>query len=244
MKEIPDNILLSGVVGSTAYGLARPGSDVDRLAIFALPTIRLHGLLTPDEVITSIVTTKPDATYHEARKFCALAVNGNPTVNELLWLDTYEEINSLGAELVKIRSAFLTAERTRKAYLGYAFDQLKELEARGDGSFSSDTRHRTAKHARHLLRLCWQGLNLYVDGTLPIQVDSPQLFFDFGDRVAEGDIAYAKRVLTEYKDAFDKYESVLAKQADRESIKLWLLRVRATYYPVLSREVSEIGREA
>lgn len=60
------NILLSGVVGSTAYGLAREGSDVDRLGMFAAPTETLLGLHTPKE---SHVTTAPDRTLHEAAKW-------------------------------------------------------------------------------------------------------------------------------------------------------------------------------
>lgn len=31
-------MLLAGIVGSTAYGLAGPDSDVDRLGVFAVPT--------------------------------------------------------------------------------------------------------------------------------------------------------------------------------------------------------------
>ncbi|MCZ4511792.1 hypothetical protein O3Q52_27155 [Streptomyces sp. ActVer] len=31
-----NNILLSGIVGSTAYGLAHAGSDVDRLGMLAI----------------------------------------------------------------------------------------------------------------------------------------------------------------------------------------------------------------
>ena len=32
-------ILLQGIVGSTAYGLAGPDSDVDRLGVYAAPTL-------------------------------------------------------------------------------------------------------------------------------------------------------------------------------------------------------------
>ena len=35
--------------------------------------------------------------------------------------------------------------------------QFRKLVSRGDGSFSADTRKRTAKHARHLARLCTRG---------------------------------------------------------------------------------------
>src|SRR4051794_39420553 len=138
-------ILLAGIVGSTAYGLATPDSDIDRLGLFAAPTRSLLGLRTPRE---SIVTTSPDRTLHEARKWCNLALGGNPTVMELVWLpdDLYETRTPFGDELIGIRSAFLSAKRVRDAYLGYATQQFRKLENRGDGSFSADTRRRTAKH--------------------------------------------------------------------------------------------------
>lgn len=123
------NILLSGVVGSTAYGLAREGSDVDRLGMFAAPTETLLGLHTPKE---SHVTTAPDRTLHEAAKWCRLALGGNPTVMELVWLpdELYEVRTPLGDELIAIRGSFLGAERVRDAYLGYAGQQFRRLEGR------------------------------------------------------------------------------------------------------------------
>ena len=38
------HVILSGIVGSTAYGLNNEGSDVDRLGVFAVPTRALFGL--------------------------------------------------------------------------------------------------------------------------------------------------------------------------------------------------------
>ncbi|MDI6100851.1 nucleotidyltransferase domain-containing protein [Actinoplanes sp. NEAU-A12] len=225
----PDNVLLAGIVGSTAYGLAGPGSDVDRLGLFATPTVTLHGLDMPTE---SVVSSKPDATFHEARKYCALALGGNPTVSELMWLpgELYEVRHPLGDELIAIRAAFLSAKRTRDAYLGYATQQFRRLEARGDGSFSADTRKRTAKHARHLLRLCSQGLELYTTGDLVIRLENPQRYRDFGDRVAAGDVGHARDTMARYEAAFDEGPSVLPEEPDRAVVEDWLLRVRAAYF--------------
>ncbi len=75
---------MAGIVGSTAYGLAGPGSDVDRLGMFAVRTETLHGLHPPTE---SVVAVNPDRTLHEVRKYARLALGGNPTVSELMWLD-------------------------------------------------------------------------------------------------------------------------------------------------------------
>lgn len=223
------NVLLSGIVGSTAYGLAGPDSDIDRLGVFAFETTDLHGLENPDE---THVTSKPDATFHEARKYCTLALGGNPTVSELMWLpcDLYDIRHPLGDDLIDLRYAFLSAKRVRDAYLGYATQQFKRLEARGDGSFSADTRKRTAKHARHLLRLCAQGYELYATGTLRIRLDDPQRYLNFGERVASGDVDHARRVMAGYEAAFDEKPSVLPDEPDRAAVEAWLRSVRAAFF--------------
>lgn len=223
------NILLSGVVGSTAYGLAHAGSDVDRLGLFAAPTEELHGLHPPKE---SHVGTAPDRTLHEAAKWCRLALGGNPTVTELVWLpdELYEVRTPLGDELIGIRTTFLSARRVRDAYLGYATQQFRRLLGRGDGSFSADTRKRTAKHARHLKRLCGQGYELYTTGTLGIRVDDPESFHRFGEQVA-ADPGAALPLLRRYETAFDEARSVLPEQPDERAADAWLRKVRRHFYP-------------
>jgi uncharacterized protein len=225
---IHGTILLAGVVGSTAYGLAHEGSDVDRLGMYAAPAEAFHGLSFPGE---SHVSVHPDATYHEARKFCRLALNCNPTVTELLWLpdDLYEVRTSLGAALIGIREAFLSARGVRNAYLGYATQQFRKLEARGDGSFSADTRKRTSKHARHLWRLVQQAADLNATGDLTVRLDAAQaaLCMSFGERVAAGDIEHAKACIASAERHFDEYRSILPAAADEQAAEAWLQVVRA-----------------
>ncbi|WP_328404375.1 nucleotidyltransferase domain-containing protein [Streptomyces sp. NBC_00390] len=230
------NILLSGIVGSTAYGLAREGSDVDRLGVFAAPTEDLHGLHPPKE---SHVTTAPDSTLHEVAKWCRLALRGNPTVNELVWLpdELYEVRTPLGDELIGLRASLLSAKRVRDAYLGYATQQFKRLYDRGDGALCADTRKRTAKHARHLKRLCGQGYELYATGHLSIRVDDPDEYYRFGEQVA-ADAMAALPLLQHYEQAFDETRSALPEQADEAPAEAWLRRVRAHYYAVEGREGS------
>ncbi|MEV4229197.1 nucleotidyltransferase domain-containing protein [Streptomyces bobili] len=228
-----ENILLSGVVGSTAYGLAHAGSDVDRLGLFAAPTEELHGLHPPQE---SHVSTAPDRTLHEAAKWCRLALGGNPTVTELVWLpdELYEVRTPLGDELMDIRTTFLSARRVRDAYLGYATQQFRRLLGRGDGSFSADTRKRTSKHARHLKRLCAQGYELYTTGSLSIRVDDPESFHRFGEQVAD-DPETALPLLRRYERAFEEARSVLPEQPDQRAADAWLRKVRRHFYPSAGR---------
>ncbi len=185
-------MLLSGVVGSTAYGLAGPGSDVARLGRFAVPTISLLGLERPVE---SRVTTSPDVTLHEAGKAARLILVCNPTAAELLWLpdDLYETRTALGDDAIGLRGAFLSAKRTRDAYLGYATQQFRKLMAQADGRAPTRTAARTAKHARHLMRLVEQGFELYTKGFMRIRLDDPDRYQGFGERVAADPHVVGKR---------------------------------------------------
>jgi hypothetical protein len=176
-------ILLAGIVGSTAYGLARENSDQDRLGVFASPTLELCGLKAPKE--THVYSEPCDTALHEAGKFSRLALACNPTVIELMWLDSYEVVTPAGQRLVSIRSAFLSASRVREAYLGYARSQLDKLLARGNGTFSSDTANRSAKHARHMARLVNQGLELYATGHLTVRVTNPDWYHEFSEEPSD-----------------------------------------------------------
>lgn len=228
---LPGALLLAGVVGSTAYGLAGPDSDVDRLGVYAASTVAFHGLRPPTGKDASRVTTGPDATYHEALKYAGLALGCNPTAMELMWLpdNLYEVRTPLGDELIDIRSAFLSAKRVRDAYLGYATQQFRKLEARGNGTFSSDTAKRTAKHARHLARLIDQGVELHLTGRLRIRLEDPDGYRRFGQRVADGDVECARETLATAERVFSERRGVLPEGPDEAVVEDWLRRVRLAH---------------
>jgi len=226
------NILLSGIVGSTAYGLAAEDSDVDRLGLFARPTTEMLGIHPP---ALSVVAVKPDITYHEAGKYVQLALKCNPTIMELLWLpgDLYEVRTCPGDALIAIRAAFLSAPYVRNAYLGYAAQQFRRLENRsgqGDHSFSADTKKRTAKHARHLARLVDQGQQLYAQGNLTVQLNDPESYRTFGEMVAEGNLDVARLRISTAEKLMDKTESALPGKPDYATVQDWLLGVRKAFW--------------
>lgn len=220
------NVLLAGVVGSTAYGLAGPDSDVDRLGMFALPTIELVGLGKPQ---LSRVAKNPDSTWHEAGKAAGLFLAGNPTATELLWLpdDLYETRSPLGDEAIALRTRFLSAHRVKDAYLGYATQQFRKLLSRDedDGPQSA----RTAKHARHLMRLVEQGYELYTTGNVRIRLENPQRFLDFGAAVA-ADPQRAVPFMAAAQDRFGRARTVLPQEPDSAAAEDWLLRVRREFW--------------
>ncbi|MFD7903749.1 DNA polymerase beta superfamily protein [Kitasatospora sp. NPDC059747] len=221
----PGAVLLAGIVGSTAYGFAHAGSDIDRLGLFATPTEELHGLHRPAE---SHVTTRPDATLHEAAKWCRLALSCNPTASELVWLpdDLYETRTPLGDELIGIRGSFLSAPAVRNAYLGYADQQFRKLLTRD--TTDAAARRRAAKHARHLVRLVEQAVHLHETGTNLVRLPDPERIRDLGERIADDPDA-ARPVLVAAADRLDR-PGVLPAAPDQRPAEAWLRRVRAAHY--------------
>lgn len=225
--------LLKGIVGSTAYGLATPTSDVDRLGIHVEPTERLLGLHPPGQTRDS---HNPDIVSHEVGKYVSLALKCNPTVTELLWLpeDLYEEVGPEARELMWIRSAFLSKHHVKNAYLGYATAQFTRLRNRNDGTFSSDLRTRTAKHARHLWRLCGQGTELYTRGSLTVRLAPEEAVRcrEFGEEVAAGNVDLAFTCISAAEAIMTVNPCVLPDTPNEGAIESWLLGVRKAFYNV------------
>lgn len=222
------NVLLESLVGSTAYGLNTPSSDKDYLGLYLEERDSFLGLKLLTDKDLSVTSSNPDTTHHELGKFCRLALQCNPTVLELLWVpEELITVNSVaGMTLRKFRESFLSADRVRNSYLGYATSQLKRLQERGD--FGSDLKKRTEKHARHLLRLLHQGLSLYCTGDIPIRLENPEVFFDFGRTVAQ-DPGEAIDVIRAYTERFNEYTSILPDEADRDKIEEIIQWIRKVY---------------
>lgn len=223
------NLLLEGVVGSTAYGLATPSSDVDYSGIYVEPTANLLGLHPPSrERATKKGRGACDATYHEVGKSMGLMLGCNPTAMEVLWLESYTATTEFGLELVGLRDCFLSAKRVRDAFFGYATSQFHRLLDRGRFQGSLETRRE--KHARHTMRLLYQGLELYTTGTLPIRVPDPERYFEFGRRIVDDPEAKAaQELITQYEIKFDAARTVLPAEPDERPLEDFLQRVRRAH---------------
>lgn len=233
-QDTPWTPLLTGTVGSHAYGLDGPESDIDSLSVAAAPTAQFHGLTPPTGRAATRASTHPDFTIHEAGKFVALCLGANPTVTELLWLpdDCYRQRHLLGDELIAMRHLLLGATLVKQAYLGYAQSQFRRLQERGS-SFSSNTAKRTEKHARHLLRLVHSGAELYLTGRLTVRLQDPDRYREFGRLVAadpgEG-LKLAASTLLTTRAAMEAKPSALPDEPDYAAANQYLLRVRDHFY--------------
>jgi uncharacterized protein len=229
--KVPGTILLSGINGSTAYGLATTTSDVDRIGCYAAPTHEFHGLHLPTGKQATWQDPEIDYTLHEAGKLAHLLLCCNPTVTELLWLDAYEAKTYEGEMLIDIRKSFLSAKGVRDSYLGYATQQFTRIRNRGDGSFSSDTRKRTEKHARHLWRLVNQGVELHRTGRLTVRLSpgKAEMCRQFGEVIAAGDLGLAESTIAMAEREFDE-PGVLPSAPSEHEAEQWLQYVRRVYF--------------
>lgn len=154
-------VILRVVVGSRAYGLDEPGSDVDVRGVF-LPPAELHWSL--HGVPEQIDDEPAQATFWELQKFLWMACKANPNALECLWSPRVEHCTPLGRELLALRAAFLS-RLVFQTYSGYVASQFKKLEA--------DLRQRGApkwKHVMHLLRLLAAGVHVLATGEVPVDV--------------------------------------------------------------------------
>lgn len=227
------NIILKGVVGSTAYGLSTPESDVDTGGIYAVDTVELFKLHQPPLREQTIETKSPDVTLHEAHKFCRLASKCNPSILELLWLGSYEQLAPMGSALIVIRNHFLSAQAVKGAYLGYANEQMLRLNAAKivQRLTTDERRQKMAKHARHVARLLYQGYQLYRTSTLPVKLPNAGLIREIGEAAGEGDAGPLRRYFASHEAKFNANPSALPEAPDTQVIDDWLRQLRLAYLP-------------
>lgn len=155
------HVIYRCVVGSHAYGLAGPASDVDHRGIY-LPPAELHwSLFGVPEQLEDKAT---DEVYWELRKFVTLALKANPNILECLYTPLVEHATSLAEELRAERGRFLS-RHLHQTYNGYVLSQFKRLEQdlRTVGEIKW-------KHAMHLVRLLLAGIAALEEGHVPVDV--------------------------------------------------------------------------
>lgn len=179
--DVFDNEILRGVVGSTAHGTAIDGQDDrDEMGIFIESLEQVCGLSSLDHYIQRSqpegVRSGPgdlDLTLYSLRKFCRLAVAGNPSVVILLWLKDHMVKDEIGERLIRLREEFISKESGQR-FLGYLIAQKKRLK--GELSRAVNRPELVEKYgydtkfAVHALRLGYEGIELLTDGRLTLPV--------------------------------------------------------------------------
>ncbi|MEO3792288.1 nucleotidyltransferase domain-containing protein [Nonomuraea sp. B10E15] len=151
-----DDLILSVVMGSRAYGLETENSDTDRRGVFVAPTAAFWRLEKPP---THRDGPLPEQFSWEVERFCGLALEANPTVLECLWSPVVEVITPAGRRLRELRTAFLS-RRAQRSFAGYAEDQFRRIDPVAP----------RWKQAMHMVRLLLSGLHLVRHGEPLVRV--------------------------------------------------------------------------
>lgn len=178
-----------------------------------------------------------DVVIYSARKWCRLALDGNPTVLLALFVPDNEVVyrNEVGAELVTNAHRFvsrLAADR----FLGY----LRSQKAAMTGQVGAHTNRPElvaihgydTKFAMHALRLGVQGVELLTHGCITLPVPEPHLKYLRAVRRGEvsldevvGAVDQSEQRLEELRDKAD-----LPAQPDRDWVDGWLHRSHVAYW--------------
>jgi predicted nucleotidyltransferase len=145
-REIAEkNKILEIITGSFLYGTNTETSDKDYYGIF-MPSIEyVLGFRRCEEVDFSIMekdesgkNTKNalDRKFYEFRKFIKLAMECNPNIIEILFVNKENTIfiNEIGKELVDMRHMF-PYKGLKAKFLGYAFSQKHKMVIKKDHYF-------------------------------------------------------------------------------------------------------------
>ncbi|WP_410821016.1 DNA polymerase beta superfamily protein [Micromonospora sp. 050-3] len=161
IELVERHTVLAVVVGSRAYGLHDKDSDYDRRGVYAAPTRAFWHL---DKPPTHLDGPAVEQFSWEFERFCVLALQGNPTVLEVLWSPLVESITVDGKRLLAARQAFLS-RRVAETYGNYARDQLNRVAARRERT--GETNH---KQAMHMIRLLVAGAHVLRTGEVLVDV--------------------------------------------------------------------------
>lgn len=199
MREIAEpNIVMRVEVGSTVHGCSIDGSDdIDHMGVCIEPPHYVVGLgkfeqwiyrdalerqrveiaLHPElaHTLTGQPKSMPgdlDLIVYSLRKWCRMALKGNPTVLMLLYSPKIISSLPIGEELRKNAPAFVS-KRVGRAFIGYMRQQRGKLLGERGGKdvnrpelvekFGFDT-----KFAYHMLRLGYQGLEFMTTGAIEL----------------------------------------------------------------------------
>jgi predicted nucleotidyltransferase len=217
-RLVTDHTVYACVVGSRAYGLAGPDSDIDRRGVFVVPTALLWSL---DKPPTHVDGPAPEQFSWEFERFCALALTGNPTVLECLWSPIVERVTEVGQELLAVRPAFLSI-KVAATYGSYARDQMAKLDQHW-------RRHGEVrwKQAMHMLRLLLAGAHVLRTGEVLVDVSAHReqlLAVKRGELSFEAVRARADRLFDELTTA--TASSGLPAEPDRAAVDALLIRTR------------------
>ena len=186
------NKILEVVSGSFLYGTNTETSDKDYVGIFMPNVEYILGFKRCDEVDFSTISKDEknkntqaavDMKLYEFRRFVKLAMENNPNILEILFVNEENRIfcNDIGKELLAIKCLF-PHQGAKQRFLGYAVSQRHKMincHGRAGNREEIVSAHGyDTKFASHLIRLMFEGVELLETGSIEFPLKERRTILD------------------------------------------------------------------
>ena len=235
------NTILRGVIGSTAYGTALDSqADRDEMGVFMEPPALVCGLRRCDTYTQRDqpqgARSQPgdlDLVMHSLRRYCQLAVKGNFSTLQLLYLPSYITVTPIGAALVAMRESFIT-RKAGAQFFGYLNGQKHKLTGERAKNvnrpelvekYGYDT-----KFAMHALRVGLQGIEAMTRRRITLPVPEPELSTLRAVRTGQVSFAEAIALIEDAEKRLDGLVSACTWQVDRRAVDAFLTRAHLDWW--------------
>jgi predicted nucleotidyltransferase len=203
--EAERRTILRGLVGSTVHGLSVSdgNDDRDEMGVCLEPIQYAAGLGNFEQFIYRTAAEREgkhdaksragdlDLVIYSLRKYVRLALDGNPTILNLLFTPRQDLvcIDARGERLREL-APFIASRRAGGRFLGYLTAQRQRLIGERGGK---DVRRPElenkygfdSKYAMHMLRLSFQGIEFMQTGVITLPMPEPERSFVRSVRLGE-----------------------------------------------------------
>lgn len=241
-------MILKTVAGSHLHGTNHADSDIDYLGVYIEPVKCLVGF-SPIESISLRERSEGEAadaediegTAYGLRKFCHMALSGNPSVTALLYAPEQSVLIStaLGRELRSMWADFVSY-RALAAYSGYMDQQFGRLtgvrgQKRTNRPELVDKYGFDVKFAAHAVRLGHQGLEYAANGGWvqePIEPKARELLINIlAGQVPFDDVVKMVRDLRDtLRKTIDDHTVVLPTHPQTDKVETFLAKSYLDYW--------------
>lgn len=232
------HLMVRAIVGSTAHGLARPGSDLDVKEVYAQDTGEFFVIGDRREYATpraSKPLARPedpvDFTQYEVGHFLHLATKSNPSVLEVMKTPrSHPEVvvSARGDELLGLFPYVWNSHDVYFAFRGYGMSQRKRMD-KGEG----DARDR--KYACAWLRTLYNACDLLATGSFSMDVTGTKIegiLRQWRDPDEHFDLGEATALCGVWEAELDRtFEGSPEKRTDYGPINDFIISVRRELFP-------------
>ena len=263
-ERVGETTILRAIIGSTAHGLHVEGADDrDEMGVCVEDIEFVAGLWNFEQYIYRTAHDRTgdrhaksepgdlDLTIYGLRKYLRLALDGNPTILNLLFVPPAQCACRLarGAQLQEL-APLIVSRKAAWRYLGYLTAQRQRLTGeRGqkrvkrsglEEEFGFDT-----KYAMHMLRLGYQGIELLETGRVSLPMCEPERNYLRGVRIGlvslQDCLTRAGELETHLRD-LGEGASPLPNRPNFSEVEQWAVSVYLENWK--AREFDREGRES